>query len=214
MPLVTASIIVVNVLVFLLELTRGDAFVMRWSAIPAQILSGHHWITVFTAMFMHGSWSHILGNMIFLWAFGPEIEDSMGPGRYLVFYLTGGLAATLAQVLGNPHSTIPNLGASGAIAAQAPWWGPYFLYGAPFASGGLGRSAGAHGPAAGHFAHLRDLPSAGRQHRTAAPRDQDRELVSRMHRLCGVVDNARPGAWPLVVVGQVTGIRLASAASA
>jgi len=68
-------------------------------------------------MFMHASWSHIIGNMIFLWAFGPEIEDAMGRGRYLVFYLVGGLVAMLAQVAASPHSTVPNLGASGAIAA-------------------------------------------------------------------------------------------------
>jgi membrane associated rhomboid family serine protease len=116
-PIVTALIIVINVLVFLLELTRGDAFVMEWSAIPAQILSGHRWITILTAMFMHGSWSHIIGNMIFLWAFSPEIEDAMGRLRYLIFYLTGGVAAMLAQIFANPNSTIPNLGASGAIAA-------------------------------------------------------------------------------------------------
>jgi membrane associated rhomboid family serine protease len=117
LPVVTAFIIVANVFVFLLELMRGDAFVMQWSAIPAQIISGHHWITIFTAMFMHGSWSHIIGNMIFLWAFGPEIEDAMGRGRYLLFYLAGGLVAMLAQILVDPHSTVPNLGASGAIAA-------------------------------------------------------------------------------------------------
>jgi membrane associated rhomboid family serine protease len=117
LPVVTAFIIVVNVFVFLLELMRGDAFVMQWSAIPAQIISGHHWITIFTAMFMHGSWSHIIGNMIFLWAFGPEIEDAMGRGRYLLFYLAGGLVAMLAQILADSHSTVPNLGASGAIAA-------------------------------------------------------------------------------------------------
>ena len=117
LPVVTAFIVVVNVFVFLLELMRGDAFVMQWSAIPAQIISGHHWITVLTAMFMHGSWSHIIGNMIFLWAFGPEIEDAMGRGRYLLFYLAGGLVAMLAQIVADPHSTVPNLGASGAIAA-------------------------------------------------------------------------------------------------
>ena len=117
LPVVTAFIIALNVFVFLLELMRGDAFVLRWSAIPAQITSGHHWISVLTAMFMHGSWSHIIGNMIFLWAFGPEIEDAMGRGRYLLFYLAGGLVAMLAQILADPHSTVPNLGASGAIAA-------------------------------------------------------------------------------------------------
>ena len=116
-PVVTGFIIVVNVCFFILELSRGDAFVLRWAAIPAQIVSGHQWITIFTAMFMHGSWSHIIGNMIFLWAFAPEIEDAMGRGRYLAFYILGGLVAMLAQVLADPHSTVPNIGASGAIAA-------------------------------------------------------------------------------------------------
>ncbi|HXX19448.1 MAG TPA: rhomboid family intramembrane serine protease [Candidatus Acidoferrum sp.] len=116
-PFVTAAIIVANFVVFFLELTGGDAFVLKWSAVPANITAGHHWITIFTAMFLHGSWSHILGNMVFLWAFGPEIEDAMNPLRYLVFYLAGGLVAMLAQVLVIPSSTVPNLGASGAIAA-------------------------------------------------------------------------------------------------
>jgi membrane associated rhomboid family serine protease len=116
-PVVTGVIILVNVLVFMLELSRGETFVTRWSAVPAEIVSGHHWITILTAMFLHGSWSHIIGNMIFLWAFAPEIEDVMGRGRYLVFYLLGGLVAMLAQIAVDPHSTIPNLGASGAIAA-------------------------------------------------------------------------------------------------
>ena len=117
MPVVTPLIIVVNVAVFVMELARGDAFVTQWSAVPAQITSGHGLITILTAMFMHGSWSHIIGNMIFLWAFGPEIEDAMGRGRYLIFYLLGGVIAMVAQVAADPHSTIPNLGASGAIAA-------------------------------------------------------------------------------------------------
>ena len=116
-PVVTALIILANFIVFGLELHGGDAFVLKWSAIPAEITSGHHWITILTAMFLHGSWSHILGNMVFLWAFGPEIEDSMNPLRYLVFYIAGGLVAMLAQVLVVPHSTVPSLGASGAIAA-------------------------------------------------------------------------------------------------
>jgi membrane associated rhomboid family serine protease len=116
-PVITGLIILVNVVVFGMELVDGDPFVMQWAAIPAQIVSGGHWITILTAMFMHASWSHIIGNMIFLWAFGPEVEDAMGRGRYLAFYLLGGLIAMLAQVLANPHSTVPNLGASGAIAA-------------------------------------------------------------------------------------------------
>src|SRR5690242_12954220 len=68
-------------------------------------------------MFLHGGWMHIIGNMIFLWAFGPEIEDAMGGVRYLAFYLLGGLVASVAQVVALSNSTVPNLGASGAIAA-------------------------------------------------------------------------------------------------
>ena len=117
LPIVTACVIFMNFFVFALELKGGDAFVLKWSAIPANITAGHDWITILTGMFMHGSWSHILGNMVFLWAFGPEIEDSMSPLRYLVFYLLGGLVAMLAQVAASPSSTVPTLGASGAIAA-------------------------------------------------------------------------------------------------
>lgn len=116
-PIVTLLIIAVNVFVFVLELIGGQPFVLKWSAIPADIVAGHRWITILTAMFMHGSWSHIIGNMVFLWAFGPEIEDAMNPLRYVVFYLLGGLAAMTAQVMATPASTVPNLGASGAIAA-------------------------------------------------------------------------------------------------
>jgi len=116
-PIVTACIILTNFFVFALELRGGDAFVLKWAAVPANIIAGHHWITILTAMFMHGSWSHILGNMVFLWAFGPEIEDAMNPLRYLAFYIVGGLVAMLAQVAISPSSTVPNLGASGAIAA-------------------------------------------------------------------------------------------------
>ena len=117
MPVVTASIIAVNALVFIFELVGGEAFVTKWSLVPANIVAGKDWVTILTSMFMHGGWSHILGNMVFLWAFGPEIEDLMGRGRYLVFYLLGGLAATAAQIAVDPTSTVPNLGASGAIAA-------------------------------------------------------------------------------------------------
>ncbi len=116
-PVMTASIIAVNVLVFLMELVGGEAFVTTWSLHPVDIVAGHHLITILSSMFMHASWSHILGNMVFLWAFGPEIEDLMGRRGYLVFYLLGGLAATAAQVAAGPTSTVPNLGASGAIAA-------------------------------------------------------------------------------------------------
>jgi membrane associated rhomboid family serine protease len=117
LPLITALIIGANVLVFLLELAGGDAFVNRWSLLPADIVAGRNWFTILTSMFMHAGWMHIIGNMLFFWVFGPEIEDVMGPVRYLLFYLLGGLAATVAQVAIDPTSTVPNLGASGAIAA-------------------------------------------------------------------------------------------------
>lgn len=116
-PAMTATLIAMNVLVFLAELAGKDAFVTKWALVPADIVAGRHLITILTAMFMHSSWSHIIGNMVFLWAFGPEIEDLMRPWRYLLFYLLGGLAATAAQVMGDPGSTVPNLGASGAVAA-------------------------------------------------------------------------------------------------
>ncbi|HVU46932.1 MAG TPA: rhomboid family intramembrane serine protease, partial [Terracidiphilus sp.] len=117
MPVMTGLIIAINVLVFFEELLHGNAFVARWSAIPVLITSGHGLVTLITATFLHGGWMHIIGNMVFLWAFGPEIEDAMGRGRYLAFYLLGGLIAMLAQVLASPNSPVPCLGASGAIAA-------------------------------------------------------------------------------------------------
>jgi membrane associated rhomboid family serine protease len=116
-PVVTVGIILANVSVFALELRGGDQFVLKWAAVPANITAGHHWITILTAMFLHASWSHIIGNMVFLWAFGPEIEDAMNPVRYLAFYLAGGVVAMLAQTAAGPTSTVPTLGASGAIAA-------------------------------------------------------------------------------------------------
>lgn len=116
-PIITIGLILTNFFVFVLELSGGDAFVLKWAAVPANITAGHDWITILTSMFLHGSWSHILGNMVFLWAFGPEIEDAMNPLRYLAFYLAGGLLSMLAQVAVMPTSTVPGLGASGAIAA-------------------------------------------------------------------------------------------------
>jgi len=116
-PWATGAIIGINAVVFLLELAQGDPFVAEWAATPADIASGHRLVTLLTSMFMHASWSHIIGNMIFLWAFGPQIEDAMGRVRFVGFYLAGGLAAMAAQVAVDPSSTVPSLGASGAIAA-------------------------------------------------------------------------------------------------
>lgn len=122
-PIVTVALIAINVLVFLYELTlmasgNMDPFLQQWAFIPNQLLSspGQEWITIFSAMFMHGGWAHIIGNMLYLWIFGDNIEGSMGHGLYLAFYLLAGIIATFAQVLIAPNSTVPNLGASGAIA--------------------------------------------------------------------------------------------------
>ncbi len=115
-PFVTAAVILLNALVFVMELNGGEDFVKQWSVIPADIVAGKNLITIMTSMFMHGGWLHIIGNMIFLKAFGPEIEDAMGRFRYLAFYLLSGVAASLAQILAQPASGVPNLGASGAIA--------------------------------------------------------------------------------------------------
>jgi rhomboid family protein len=116
-PVITQSIIGTNALMFFYELTRGQHFITKWILIPNEISSGRNLITILSAMFMHAGWLHIIGNMVYFWAFGPELEDLMGRFRFLVFYLMGGLVATMAQVAFMPHSGIPELGASGAIAA-------------------------------------------------------------------------------------------------
>ncbi len=82
-PVVTVFIILVNAFVFVLELMNGEAFVTQWSVVPAQITSGHHWITILTAMFMHGSWAHIIGNMIFLWHLPPRSKMRWAEGATL-----------------------------------------------------------------------------------------------------------------------------------
>jgi membrane associated rhomboid family serine protease len=116
-PLVTVSLIVVNVLAFAWEVGTEEAAIIEWAVVPAELLRGHGWITPFTAMFLHGGVMHIVGNMVFLAVFAPMIEDAMGRGKFVLFYLLGGLAATAAQIAMDPASTVPQLGASGAIAA-------------------------------------------------------------------------------------------------
>jgi membrane associated rhomboid family serine protease len=117
LPVITILIIGMNIIVFLFELMIGKSFIIRWAYIPSEIASGKHVITIFTAMFLHGGFMHIIGNMIYLWAFGPEMEDTMGKYLYLALYLSGGILASFAQIAMNPASSIPNLGASGAISA-------------------------------------------------------------------------------------------------
>lgn len=116
-PIVTTLLIGINAYFFWLEFSLGNAFISRWALIPSHIASGRDLLTIFTAMFMHAGWLHILGNMLFFWVFAPAIEDVMRPMNFLIFYLLGGVAATLAQVYIDPSSHVPNLGASGAIAA-------------------------------------------------------------------------------------------------
>ena len=117
-PVVTYALIALNVLIFFLELSAGDAFIERWSVVPRRLLANlaADFITIFSAMFMHAGWMHLLGNMLYLWIFGDNVEDRLGHTKYLIFYLLCGIAATFAQVLVDPRSNVPNLGASGAIA--------------------------------------------------------------------------------------------------
>jgi membrane associated rhomboid family serine protease len=118
MPVVTFALIGLNVLMFLLELSAGDAFIGTWAFVPARFAANPagQAVTIFTAMFMHGGWAHLLGNMLFLWIFGDNVEDRFGHGKFLIFYLVVGIAANFAQFALAPHSTVPNVGASGAIA--------------------------------------------------------------------------------------------------
>ncbi|MFA5900792.1 MAG: rhomboid family intramembrane serine protease [Hyphomicrobium sp.] len=117
-PFVTYTLIAINVAVFLLQLQNGDEFIRQWAFVPARFAAdpSGDFVTLFTAMFMHGSWLHLGGNMLYLWIFGDNVEDNFGHAKYLFFYLLAGLAATFAQYFLNPTSSIPNLGASGAIA--------------------------------------------------------------------------------------------------
>lgn len=118
MPVVNYAIIGVCVLVFLLELAEGDAFINQWSFVPRRLQTDTIFaiMTIFTSMFMHASWLHLGGNMLYLWIFGDNVEDRLGHGLYLAFYILCGIAATFAQYIFSIGSNIPNLGASGAIA--------------------------------------------------------------------------------------------------
>ena len=118
-PYVTYCIIGINALIFALQFNLGisdpsaeKAFIYRFGFIPADFSI----ITIFTSMFLHGGISHIMGNMWFLWVFGDNVEGVLGHLKYAIFYLMCGLAATISQLLINPNSTIPMVGASGAIA--------------------------------------------------------------------------------------------------
>jgi rhomboid family protein len=117
-PIVTFTLIALNILFFFVELNSGNAFVEKWAFVPRRFLANpsDEFPTLFTSMFMHGGWLHLGGNMLYLWIFGDNVEDRFGHGRFLIFYLLCGLAATFAQLAFSTASRVPNLGASGAIA--------------------------------------------------------------------------------------------------
>jgi len=117
-PVVTYILIALNVIFFLVELSGGDAFITQWAFVPSRFLANPatDFPTLFTSMFMHAGLLHIGGNMLYLWIFGDNVEDRFGHVKFLIFYLICGLAATGAQLVFSLDSSIPNLGASGAIA--------------------------------------------------------------------------------------------------
>jgi len=139
-PLVTFLLVLANGLVWLWEVSLGGGtalnhFYYQFGFVPG-VLTGvykapswaiaPYFLTTLTSMFIHGSWGHILGNMLFLWIFGNNIEDYLGHNKYLLFYLAGGVVAALVQLLSGPTSEVPTIGASGAIAAVMGAY--FFLY--------------------------------------------------------------------------------------
>jgi membrane associated rhomboid family serine protease len=128
-PFVTVGLILANCFVFYHQLTlslpAGQKFFFQWGAIPYQIVHGEVLygpglfppvLTLFSAMFLHGGFLHLIGNMLYLWIFGNNIEDTLGHFRFMIFYLLTGLGAGLTQVFSDPQSTVPMIGASGAVA--------------------------------------------------------------------------------------------------
>jgi len=139
-PIVTVSLIVINILVFIYELilslepsglffgqrlTQQDIFIFRYGVVPWEITHLKDrpplipipiWLTLFTSMFIHAGWLHIIGNMLYLWIFGDNVESAMGRLRFFIFYILSGLAAAMSQILTGPDSQTPMVGASGAIA--------------------------------------------------------------------------------------------------
>jgi membrane associated rhomboid family serine protease len=128
--IVTIALIVLNVLVFLLELGQGSeaslqSFITAWGVVPREYSVGHDlppliplpfWATLITSMFLHGGWMHLGGNMLYLWIFGDNLERAMGSVKYLVFYIVCGTAAGLAHIAFSSGSAVPSVGASGALS--------------------------------------------------------------------------------------------------
>lgn len=127
-PFITYLLLAVNVAVFIwqqrLPTQEVEAVLHQYGAVPIDIVHGERLYSLFTSIFLHGSWTHLLGNMLFLWIFGDNIEATIGSGRFLLFYLLGAMAAHLGHIWFYTGSTIPVVGASGAIAAIM---GAYFV---------------------------------------------------------------------------------------
>jgi rhomboid family protein len=123
-PIVTVALIVVNLVIFLYEQSLPEPqlqlFVGHYALVPAWFA----WPTLFTSQFLHAGWAHVLSNMLYLWIFGDNVEDRLGHGRFLVFYLFAGAAAAILQMVFNPFSAVPMVGASGAISGVM---GAYFV---------------------------------------------------------------------------------------
>jgi membrane associated rhomboid family serine protease len=116
-PVMLSLIIAVNVAVFMVEVAAGESFIERWAMVPNDVTQGRHLETLLTSMFMHASLLHLVGNMVFLVAFGEQLEANyLGSLRFLLFYLLCGFAADALQIAVDPTSTVPTVGASGAIA--------------------------------------------------------------------------------------------------
>ena len=131
-PIVNTTLIIVNVLVFFYELSLGSDlpnFINKYGLVPASFITGAgsfgRIYPLFSFMFLHSGWLHIIGNMLYLYIFGDNVEDRMGHFKYLLFYLITGLISAFSQTIINPYSTIPMIGASGAIAGVL---GAYILY--------------------------------------------------------------------------------------
>src|SRR5262249_42536324 len=121
---ITVTIIVLNAFAWFFELSMGEQQLNRFLYVYGVVPASFSTPTLITSMFLHGSWSHVIGNMWYLWIFGDNVEDRLGHGRYIVFYLLCGIAAAAGQIVMDPTSTLPTIGASGAIAGVM---GAYFI---------------------------------------------------------------------------------------